>query len=91
MVAIDGIGPKVHKACALALFEVIHHLLSVSLQYSIIPSEWKIHCIASPNTQVYSDKSLVSNYRPISLLSSVSKVLERLVYNKVFDQLFPVL
>jgi len=31
------------------------------------------------------DKFCVSNYRPISLLSTISKILERLVYNKVME------
>ena len=31
------------------------------------------------------DRSSISNYRPISLLCSISKVLERLVYDKVFE------
>ena len=33
------------------------------------------------------DKTLVKNYRPISLLSSTSKVLEQLVFNKVVHHL----
>ena len=28
--------------------------------------------------------SLVSNYRPVSILPSISKVLERLVYNRLY-------
>ena len=33
----------------------------------------------------------VSNYRPISLLCSVSKVLERLIFNHVSDHIYPYL
>jgi len=48
-----------------------------------LPSEWKIHKIIP----VYKswDKSSVANYWPISVLCVISKVLERLVYNKVID------
>ena len=35
-----------------------------------------------------SEKTSVCNYRPISLLSSVSKVLERLIYNEVIGFLY---
>ena len=78
---IDGIGPLVLKQCATPLCTPINHLFVKSLQFSSIPSEWKVHCI----TPVYKsgDKSLVENYRPISLMCIVSKVLERLIYDQV--------
>ena len=77
----DGIGSKLIKYCALALYMPLHHLYSVSLTKQCIPSEWKCHSI----TPIFKsgDKSYVKNYRPISLLCIVSKVLEHLVYSKV--------
>ena len=77
----DGIGPKLLKHCALALYEPLHHLFSVSLSKHSIPYEWKCHSI----TPIFKsgDKSQVKNYRPISLLCIVSKVLEHLIYSKV--------
>ena len=80
---IDGIGPLVLKRCATPLCTPLNHLFVSSLQFSTIPSEWKVHRI-SP---VYKsgDKSLVTNYRPISLLCIASKVLERLIFDQVGD------
>ena len=43
--------------------------------------EWRIHKII-PVFKA-SNKSLVKNYRPISLLSCISKVLESLIFNKM--------
>ena len=80
---IDGIGPRVLKSCACALSEPIHHLFKVSLSCSCLPSEWTIHCITPIHKS--GDKSLISNYRPISLLCSISKVLEQLIYDKIID------
>ena len=37
----------------------------------------------------FGNKSDVSNYHPISLLFSISKVLERVIFNKVVDFLNP--
>ena len=36
-------------------------------------------------------KSSVTNYRPISLLCTISKVLEKLVYQQVFEFIYPSL
>lgn len=46
------------------------------------PTEWKVHSIAPIHKS--GDRASVENYRPISLLSSTSKVLERLVHNKMY-------
>ena len=42
------------------------------------------------STKLFSgDASLVKNYRPISLLSNASKILEHPIYNKIIDHLAP--
>ena len=57
----------------------------MSLKYAYIPSSWKIHKIV-PIFKA-GDKTSVKNYIPVSLLSSISKVLERLVFNKIVNHL----
>jgi len=57
----------------------------MSLKYAYIPSSWKIHKIV-PIFKA-GNKTSVKNYRPISPLSSISKVLERLVFNKIVTHL----
>ena len=79
----DNIGPRLLRHCALALYRIFYHLFCLSLHQSYIPAEWRIHLI-TPILKS-GDKSLVANYRPISLLCVVSKVLERLVYNHLLD------
>ena len=79
----DGIGPSVLQACDSPLTPILHHLSSLSLKNGVVPTEWKLHAITPVFKSV--DKFNVKNYRPISLLSNISKVLERLVYNKVLD------
>ena len=77
----DRLSPKVFRYCAPALYLPIYHLFSQCFQQSSLPHEWKIHCI----TPIFKsgDRTMVSNYRPISLLSIISKVLERIVYNNI--------
>ena len=47
----------------------------------MIPKEWKIHQIVPVFKS--GDKSLVQNYRPISLLCNISKILEHIINNKI--------
>ena len=82
---IDGIGPKILKHCALFLFKPLHFLYTLSLQKHILPTDWRIHSIVPIFKS--GDKSLANNYRPISLLCNISKVMERLVYNKIISHI----
>ena len=61
-------------------------LFNLSLKSCQIPVDWKISNITPIHKS--GDHSNVSNYRPISLLSLVSKVLKRCVHSRVMDFLF---
>jgi hypothetical protein len=52
----------------------------------VVPREWKLANVVP----VYKkgDKEHVENYRPTSLLSLISKVLERCVFDCIKDQVF---
>ena len=67
--------------CALALYKPLHHLFLLSLSQHYLPSDWRTHLIFPVFKS--GDKSSVCNYRPISLLCTVSKVLEKLIYNQI--------
>ena len=78
---VDGIGPKILKHCTLALFKPLHHLFLLSLSQHCLPKDWRSHLIIP--VFKFGDKSSVRNYCPISLLCSVSKVLEKLFTTKL--------
>ena len=78
---INNIGPRVLHSCAEALCVPLHHLFSLSLYYAIVPSCWKVHKVV-PIFKA-GDPTSVTNYQPISLLSNASKVLERLIFDKL--------
>ena len=83
-VGIDGIGPRMLKNCALPLCYPICLLFTKCFeQCAIIPSEWGVHIVIPVHKS--GDKNLVNNYRLISLLCNTSKVLEKLVYDKVIN------
>ena len=61
---------------------IVNCISNRSLASSIIPSQWK-----EANTiPVFKngDRSKVSNYRPVYLLSVLSKVMERCIYQNVY-------
>ena len=63
----------------------ITHIFNLSLTSGIVPLELKIARVV-PLFKA-DDKSSFSNYRPISVLPSFSKILEKLVYNRLIDYL----
>ena len=82
---IDHIPSIVLKSCATVLCEPVYHLFTLCLSQSYIPPEWKIHCV----TPIFKsgDKVSVKNYRPVSLLCIISKVFERIVFDKIYDHI----
>ena len=67
----------------------LNALYNLRLSTGLFPSEWK-HAHITPNLKNGS-KNLVNNYRPISLLNSVSKILEQLVFDKVYPIVNPLI
>ena len=84
----DMISPLVLKLCADTLAQPLHSFFSTCIELGTIPQEWKIHKIC-PQIPKSGNLLEVKNYRPISLLSIVSKVLERIIFNKIIDFLRP--
>ena len=86
---VDGISPRVLKGCATALLEPLTYLFQLCLNSTSIPDEWKIHKIKPLPKK--GDLTLACNYRPISLLCIVSKMMESIVYKKIIDFVEPKL
>ena len=83
------ISPLILKHCATSLTLPLTHLFNTCIQSSSLPDEWKVHKIVP--IPKCSDKSDVKNYRPISLLCIVSKVLEQIIYDKIIEFIHPLL
>ena len=77
----DSIPAKLLRCCALAICSSLCDLFNLSLKCGKIPAAWKYsNVVPIPKTELLKE---VCNYRPISLLSIVSKVFERCVYNRL--------
>ena len=61
------------------------HICSLSLKTGVFPEQLKIAKI----TPVYKkgEKSEFTNYRPISILPVISKLLERIMYNRIYKHI----
>ena len=59
------------------------HILNLSITQGVFPKELKIAKVIPLHKA--KDKHLISNYRPISLLSVFSKIFERIVYNRLIS------
>lgn len=85
----DGISSHMFTNIASSTPSSLCKLFNFSLSTGHLPSDWKTSNI----TPVYKseDRSLVSNYKPISLLSISSKLLETIVYNRLLHHLITTL
>ena len=74
------------KNCELKLSYILPELFTKCLKESCFPDFWKVSSVVSVFKNV-GERSTAKNYRPVSLLSVVSKVFEKLVNNRIADHL----
>ena len=71
----DDISAIMLKSTALSITEVVTKMFNMSISLGELPEEWKTSRITPIPKQ--GDSTNPSNYRPISLLSTLSKLLEK--------------
>ena len=81
----DEIPNCILRNCAHELVLLIAHIINLSLKSARISEDLK----TSKKTPIFRDgeKSKHTNYRPISVLPTISKILERCVYNQLIRHL----
>ena len=77
----DGILPKHLKCISESIAYPLSKITNLSFEQGVFPTESKM-AIVSPLYKA-KDPMFFNNYRPISLLSAFSKILERLMYNRL--------
>ena len=82
----DCIPVVVLKNCEPELSYILAKLFNNCLKESCFPDCWKVSWVV-PVFKNNGERSTAKNYRPVSLLSVVSKVFEKLVNNRIVDHL----
>ena len=82
----DSIQVVVLKNCEPELSYILDELFNKCLEESCFPDSWKVSSLV-PVFKNLMERSTAKNYCPVSLLSMVSKVFEKLVNSGIADHL----
>lgn len=82
----DMISVKILKAIAHSISNCLAHLVNISVTSGRFPPILKIAKVIPVHKKKNATGDL-TNYRPISILSSISKVMEKLVYDRMLSYL----
>lgn len=81
----DNISPKMLKEAAPSIARPLTRLFNLSLSTCVFPDIWKQANVIPLYKK--GNKSIPNNYRPISLLSIVGKILEKAVFKHTFNHI----
>jgi hypothetical protein len=81
----DGISNRILREASHELSQPLCDLFNASLLRRKVPSTWKVAHVSAIFKK--GDSSLPNNYRPISLLNTIEKVFERLIFKHLFNHL----
>ena len=80
---LDNISAQLIRECADIISGPLCDLFNKSLKSGIFPDDWKCARVIPLFKQ--GDSSDLNNYRPISVISFVAKVFERIVYDQLYN------
>jgi hypothetical protein len=81
----NGSSSRIIKHCMNVVSRQINHICNASLNEGVFPDRLK-YAIVKP-IHKKGDKTDVSNYRPISLLTTFSKIFEQVMYRRLRQHL----
>lgn len=81
----DGIPQILYRKCASSLCQPLTHIFNLSMLLEEVPDIWKESIVTAIPKK--SDSKFLSDFRPISITPTASKVMERLIRNRMLDWL----
>ena len=79
---IDNISNKLLKQIKHIIVQPLTLIINQSLTSGIYPDKFKISKITPLHKK--DDRTVISNYRPISLLPTISKIIERIMHSQLY-------
>ena len=79
----DMISIRMLKICGDSILKPLELIFKSCIESGKFPIEWKKANVVPVHKK--NNKQLIENYRPISLLPVCGKILERIIYNKMFE------
>ena len=82
---VDKISSKIIKIAAPAISDSLTYIFNQAITLSLFPHEWKTARVIPlyKNGQ----RNLPGNYRPISVLPVISKIMEQILYEQLYNYL----
>ena len=84
---LDAIPAWLFKKCLPELIRIIHYIVNESLKSGNFPDAFKTAVVRPSLKKMNLDCDILNNYRPISNLPYVSKLLERVVHNQLVNHI----
>ena len=84
----DGVGNKIIQLCCEGFCEFFTNFINLSFALGKFPFQWKLANVIPLFKK--DDRQLKNNYRPVSLLPSLSKICEKIVFARLYDFLLDI-
>ena len=81
---MDGITTKIIKTIHLHLLEPLMHIINLIFKTGKIPEKFK-ESIVIPIYKNSGNKEEISNYRPISLINNLGKIIEKCIKDRLIN------
>lgn len=82
---LDEISCRLLKEAAPVITDPLTYIFNNSIENGVFPKDWKTAKVIPLHKG--NEKSDPNNYRPISIINSVAKIFERIVYDQLYEYL----